>query len=131
MLLSLFTSIYSGTGATPADDFRAAFPEFADKTKYPDARVNMYLKLAASRVSECVWGDEQQLGIWLFTAHYLATSLAGYTGEVTTKKVGDVQVSYSSTSNRDESAGWWNATPYGRQFYSLLRLLGAGVTQLV
>lgn len=116
-------------------EFRAIFPEFAAT---PDARVQLWLNLANSRVTEPVWGDQQALGQALFTAHYLATGgvAAGggstvAAGEVTAKKVGEVQVSYSATSNRDESAGWWNSSVYGRQYWSLFRTMGVGVTQLI
>ena len=44
-------------------EFLAAFPEFSDATKYPPARIQLYLTLAASRVSECNWGDAYTLGV--------------------------------------------------------------------
>lgn len=123
---------------TPAE-FLVLFPEFGDATKYPPARIQLYLMLAASRVSACAWGDAYDLGIALFTAHYLATmgAAGGGTGggtiqgEVSSKKVGDVQVTYASTSNRDADAGWWNSTIYGRQWWDLNSLYGIGVVQLI
>jgi hypothetical protein len=123
---------------TPAE-FVILFPEFGDATKYPVPRIQLYLTLAAQRVDQYAWGDSYDLGIALFTAHYLATMASAgggtgagtVTGEMSSKKVGDVQVSYASTSNRDEGAGWWNSTIYGRQWWSLFRYCGVGVMQLI
>ena len=120
-------------------DFLAIFPEFNNPAKYPDARIQLYLTLAASRVSECAWGDAYSLGIALFTAHYLATMGAAgggtgagiVTGEKSSKKVGDVQVTYATTSNRATDAGWWNSTIYGQQWWDLNSLYGIGVVQLI
>jgi hypothetical protein len=117
-------------------EFLAIFPEFNDPGKYPPARIQLYLTLAASRVSECAWGDSYDLGIALFTAHYLATfGRAGTggvtTGEMSSKKVGDVQVNYATTSNRAEGSGWWNSTIYGQQWWDLFASCGGSVTQLI
>lgn len=123
---------------TPAE-FLILFPEFGDPIKYPPARIQLYLTLAATRVGACGWGDAYDLGIALFTAHYLATGGAGgasggagtVTGEVSSKKVGDAQITYATTSNRDADAGWWNSTLYGRQWWDLNRTCGVGVVQLI
>lgn len=120
-------------------EFLELFPEFGDATKYPPARIQLYLDLAAVRVSECAWGTAYSLGIALFTAHYLSTmgSAGGGTGggvikgEMSSKKVGDVQVTYTTTSNRATDAGWWNSTIYGRQWWDLNSLYGIGVVQLI
>lgn len=118
------------------DEFLAIFPEFDDPVKYPTSRIQLYLTLAATRVGECAWGDTYDLGIALFTAHYLATfgnaGVGGVTiGEVSSKKVGDVQVGYATTSNRDSGAGWWNGTIYGQQWWDLFSRCGGWVTQLI
>lgn len=121
------------------DEFLAIFPEFGDPVKYPRARIQMYLTLATTRVSECMWGNVYSTGLALFAAHYLATlgSASGATGagvvagEVASKKVGDVQVTYASTSNRSADAGWWNSTIYGRQWWDLFKSFGVGVVQLI
>lgn len=120
-------------------EFLVIFPEFNDSAKYPQARIQLYLTLAAARVNVCAWGDAYDLGIALFTAHYLATMGAAgggtgaglVTGEKSSKKVGDVQVTYATTSNRDNDAGWWNSTIYGRQWWDLFGLYGIGVVQLI
>jgi len=120
-------------------EFLAIFPEFNDPAKYPPARIQMYLTLAGTRVSECMWGDVYSTGLALFAAHYLATlgsavgatGAGSVTGEVASKKVGDVQVTYATTSNRSNDAGWWNSTMYGRQWWDLFSSFGAGVVQLI
>ena len=119
------------------DAFLLMFPEFDDAVKYPRPRIGMYIRMGVSRVSECAWGDDVTFGRYLFVAHFLATySSAGAggvtTGEVSSKKVGDVQVSYATTSNRDNDAGWWNGTIYGQQWWNLFLGVSCGaVTQLI
>lgn len=120
------------------DEFIAFFPEFSDAGKYPPARVNAYLQLAASRMNECFWGDSYGFGQALWAAHYLATAgMAGgggsgvVTGEVSSKKVGDVQVTYATSSDRAADAGWWNSTIYGRQWWDINSLFGVGAVQLI
>lgn len=123
---------------TPAE-FVAIFPEFSDPAQWPTARVQLYLTLAATRMNADDWGDAYTLGTALFTAHYLATggsaSSANGTGavlgEITSKKIGEVQVQRSVTSNRNADAGWWNSTGYGRQWWDLFRMFGVGVVQLI
>lgn len=117
-------------------EFLAIFPEFNDPVKYPQPRIQLYLTLAATRVSQCGWGDSYTLGLALFTAHYLASfGNAGtggvVTGEMSSKKVGDVQVGYATTSNREAGAGWWNGTIYGQQWWDLFSSCGYGLTQLI
>lgn len=122
-----------------ADEFLALFPEFDDPARYPRARVEMYLTLAATRVGACAWGTSYNLGLALFAAHYLALSGGwldqGGTGvvkaEMSSKKVGDVQVTYATTANQSMDAGWWNSTGYGRQWWDLNRLCGVAVLQLI
>lgn len=118
------------------DQFLAFFPEFSDAGKYPPARVNAYLLLASQRMSECYWGESYGFGQALFAAHYLTTTArAGASGgvsagNVTGKKVGDVQVNYG-TANQSTDAGWWNSSIYGQQWWDLQSLFGIGVVQLI
>lgn len=54
------------------DQFRTDFPEFADKTRYPDPSVNFYLGQADSLLNQDVQGDQFVYLAELFTAHYNA-----------------------------------------------------------
>lgn len=117
------------------DDFLKIFPEFSE---FPKARVEFYLDEADNQISENRFGKSTEFGKALFTAHYLAsldngqrTSAGGEAskgnissgahGAVASKTVGSVSVSYDTASTSFADAGYWNSTPYGKQFYDLLK----------
>ena len=54
------------------DEFRAAFPEFADQTSFPDAQILFWLGLAELSLDERRWGKFYPYGLMLFVAHFLA-----------------------------------------------------------
>jgi Protein of unknown function (DUF4054) len=122
--------------------FRAAFPEFGDTTVYPDSLINTWAGLATAMVVQCRWKSQWLLGVYLYIAHEVtleaqsrATATNGGTpgqnsGVPNQKAVGGVNVSYDSQSNSEKDAGWWNLTTYGKQFYRLARIFGAGAVQL-
>jgi hypothetical protein len=125
-------------------EFRAAFPQFGEDL-FPDARVVFYLALAGKRLPAERWVDMLPEGTGLFVAHYLtleraAAKAADGTGGIdvaagpvigSSKTVGGV----SKAENRAGAAatgymnaGQWNDTVYGKQFYELLLIVGAGGT---
>ena len=126
-----------------AEEFRAAFPEFSDVTKYPDAMVNSCLTWAGYYVSTSKSGhiniERRTLMIELMAAHILflrsqtvsatggtASSSGGgstVSGQVVSATIGDVSVSVVAPKNADELSYWLNQTPYGQQFLALLRML--------
>jgi hypothetical protein len=125
-------------------EFRAAFPQFTEEL-FPDARVSFYLILARKRLSPERWDDLLEEGTGLFTAHYLtleraASAGADGTGGIDaaagpvisiTKTVGGVSKSETragAAATGYISAGQWNDTIYGKQFYELALLVGAGGT---
>lgn len=124
------------------DQFRADFPEFADKTKYPDSLLQMWLTVAVSLVNPVRWMELTNLGMELVTAHHLvlaqrdqaAASVGGSPGEVkgptTSKSVDKVAVSYDAGAAALDDAGFWNLTTYGIRFLTLARCMGAGGLQL-
>ncbi|MGA4275581.1 DUF4054 domain-containing protein [Ralstonia nicotianae] len=124
------------------DQFRADFPEFADKTKYPDSLVQMWLTVAASLVNPTRWMELTNLGLELVTAHHLAlaqrdqaaAAVGGTPGEVkgptTSKSVDKVSMSYDSGAATLTDAGFWNLTTYGVRFLTIARCMGAGGLQL-
>lgn len=120
--------------------FRSAYPEF-DSLQYPDAAVLVRLKLAEKFFSEELWPDEDVRAhcIGLYAAHFLAAhgsraaggeGGAGVTGVVSSKSVDGASISYDVGSTVEQGAGFWNATPYGRELYQILRVFGAGAVQL-
>ena len=128
--------------AVTAAEFRAAFPQFTEDL-YPDARVSLCLALAARRLDPCRWDELLADGMALFTAHYLtlerAATKAGDGGMEAaagpvvsvSKTVGGVSKSENragAAATGYAEAGHWNDTVYGKQFYELMRLIGAGGT---
>ncbi len=54
-------------------DFRTAFPQFSDTTRYPDAQIQFRLNLADVLLSEKITGkDLFPYFVELFVAHYMA-----------------------------------------------------------
>ncbi|MEN6629825.1 MAG: DUF4054 domain-containing protein [Sulfuricella sp.] len=126
---------------TPAT-FRAAFPEFASTTDYPDVQINLWASVAGTMLSEDRWYDLLDTGTMLFTAHHLTigaqdqkSAAAGgapgkVSGPMTSKAVDKVSASYDSGAVTYEGAGFWNMTAYGVRFYQLAMMVGAGGIQL-
>lgn len=128
--------------------FRAAFPEFADIVKYPDATITFWQELAegvdgvGGMVIASRWKSQATKGIMLYVAHELvlaemnqASGVAGGTpggqsGPANSKTVGSVTVAYDTQQGAEKDAGWWNLTSYGKQFYRLSRIYGSGMVQL-
>lgn len=122
--------------------FRAEFPEFSDVVVYPDAQITFWATIAERQVVKCVWDDMYEFGVKLYVAHEITLAaqnkktaavggMPGTSGGVpNSKTVGGVSVSYDSTVTSEKDAGWWNLTNYGKQFYRLIKLFGAGCIQL-
>lgn len=123
--------------------FRAAFPEFGDPATYPDAQIAFWAGLAELSLDERRWGKFYPYGLMLFVAHFLALAKqneqsgqgggvpgTGGSGTISSKKVGEVQVTYSQKTGDVDGGGEWNATSYGRKYLELMRLIGHGCYQL-
>ena len=132
--------IPTSTVTTPAD-FRIAFPEFADTTKYPDATVQTLINVGSVLVRPERWMNLTAFGVGLFTAHMLAmqqmamNSAGGASGGgvpgsnvglVTSKSVSKVSVGRDQGSTAMEGGGPWNYTVYGQQFLWYSNLFGTG-----
>lgn len=123
-------------------DFRAEFPEFADETVYPDSQLTFWASIAELMIRKCIWLDMFTFGVKLYVAHEItlaainakASAVGGVPGVsggiASSKAVGAVNVTYDTTSSAEKDAGWWNLTNYGKQFYRLLMMFGAGCIQL-
>lgn len=125
------------------EQFRTDFPEFNDKTRYPDAAVNFYLGHADTILNQDVLGDQFVYLAELFTAHYtelrgraLAAAAAGGvnsggSGVASSKSVDKVSVSYDNAGIINADAGFWNKTGYGQEFFWWWSMFGAGGRQLL
>lgn len=119
-------------------NFRAIFPEFADRNKYLSAAVQFWLTNAQAQINLAAWGNSYSEGVYLYTAHQLAVAgSAGKSGgagpasgPIASKAVGSVSVSYDTSSTSESDAGFWNLTNYGKRYYRLVRMFGAGPIQL-
>ena len=109
-------------------DFRVRFPEFANDTTYPDARVQLFLDDAALCVNEPIYGDMYNIAICYLAAHELflgtqtATSSANAQklGPVSSKAAGGVKVD-RAVSAIDLSSGdaYYLQTQYGIKFLNI------------
>lgn len=122
--------------------FRAAFPEFADIVRYPDAQLDFWATFATAQVNVCRWKTQAPLGVMLYVAHEItlaaqnqkAASIGGVPGQVSgpanSKTVGSVTVGYDTQQTAERDGGYWNLTIYGKQFLRLARIFGSGVVQV-
>ncbi len=127
---------------TPAE-FRAICPEFADPAKFPDAQVQFWLTAAENQCDPSRWGNQLDMGIMFLTAHRLTLAAAAAqktdgTGGMDaaagaviseSKSVGGVSKSIGragAASTGDPNAGQYNDTSYGKQYWDMVRTIGAG-----
>ena len=127
-------------------EFRDAFPQFSEEL-FPAGRVQFFLTLASKSLSADRWDDLLPEGTFLYVAHYLTLEaealkakdgtggMHAAAGPVVSesKTVGGVSVAKGKAGPAATgylSGGQWNDTSYGKQFYSLLLLIGAGGLQV-
>lgn len=122
--------------------FRTLFPEFADIARYTDSLIDGWIAIATLSVNPCRWLQQTNLGIGLYVAHEItieannirAANNGGtpgtFAGIANNKTVGSVTVGYDTTSTAEKDAGYWNTTTYGKKYYRLVRIFGAGCVQL-
>src|SRR5580704_8401670 len=106
--------------------------------------VNFWVAFITQNVTCNVWKSSWTVGVSLYLAHVLTLAAGnvqtaanggnpgGQGGIATAKTVGSVSVQYDAqtTSYDPKNAAYWNLTTYGKQFYSLVRIFGAGAVQL-
>lgn len=126
--------------------FRSHFPEFADDTVYPDARVQLFLDTGSVMLNPHRWGYYLPLGVELFTAHMLAlgqyaanramgggqNAVPGIaSGLMSNKSVSKVSVGYDVNVTAMKDAGPWNYTIYGQQLYWWMGVVGTGGVEML
>lgn len=129
--------------AVTVSSFRGIFPEFADTTTYPDARITFFLTEATLRLLPNVWSELLDTGVAYLVAHRLALSGGSMTsgsngqtstsarppGLITSASEGSVSVSFDVSASAIEGAGDLNLTVYGREFASLAASISVGALQ--
>lgn len=127
--------------AVTVSDFRAAFPAFANTTRYATPMVTLWLNYVNKTLDAGRWGDLLDMGTMLALAHFLTVEMKaastaqnggspGGVGLLTSKSADGVSASYDVSSVTEEGAGFWNATSYGTRYYRMARMVGAGPIQL-
>jgi len=102
-------------------EFRTIFSEFVAQS---DARVQYYMDLAELQVGKIVFGNSYAQAVYLLTAHSLTMMdpSRAQNGEKASEKVGDLAVSYSTSSGKSLDAEL-NQTQYGKQFIQMRNAL--------
>lgn len=128
--------------AITVSQFRTDFTEFANTTNYPDALINLWLGVAAARLTGPNWGTLLDIGTELFVAHYVSlayrnrqTAAVGgipgaQQGPVSSSQA-EISVSYDIHASTLEGEGHWNLTVYGTQFMELVKIVGVAVIQIM
>ena len=128
-------------GVTPGL-FRAAFPEFANTTAFPDASVNFWLGLGQSLLPHDRLTNMLDLATMLFIAHNLTVqaqaSAAAANGAppgmsrglISSEAGPGVSVAFDTSSGIPINAGHWALTTYGTRFLQLIRNRGRGPIQI-
>jgi hypothetical protein len=119
---------------TPAD-FKARFPEFGS---VPDSRVQFWLDDAVLEVGESAWGELYEKGVFLLAAHLLSLDQinqdedgsGGVTGNVNSRSVGDVSVSFAKATSDSSSDDWYLQTSYGSEYLRLKKRVGMGIVAI-
>lgn len=131
--------------------FRSTFPEFADTEVYTTTLITFWANVAEQQVNNRRWPVKLgpsgvsmwQTGVYLYVAHEITlevqnqrTSRVGGApgttngGIATSKTVGGATVQYDAQTTTEKDAGYWNLTTYGKQFFRLTQMFGAGCVQL-
>lgn len=117
------------------DAFRAAFPAFADATKYPTGTLQAYWDAAILYISNegdygRLTGDARARAIYLLLAHmvFLADAIAsgGAGGVVQSSTIDKVSVTLVAPPIKSAFDFWLNQSPYGMQLLALLDIKSTG-----
>lgn len=116
------------------EEFRAAFPELADTTTYPDAVLQRWLTMAEAYISTRNYRVKPAVRVLMIElmAMHLMTLFASMGGSgaiggestaggtITSATVGSVSVSLQAPIATDAYAQWIQSTPYGKALWALM-----------
>ena len=113
-------------------DFRNIFKEYEDTGKYPDALIESYIEQAGCYCSTLNYGilngKCRKLAIELMAAHLFSldnlveSESDSENGIVTSATIDQVNVNFAPPPLGDNDSAWWyNQTPYGRRYRNLLK----------
>ena len=135
-----------GGGDTPVtlNDFLEIYPQFGT-IAIPEAYLQMILDNANAAIQSARWHSLRKQAVCLYVAHFatlylktLADASASPTaiarkgdgsGNVTSKSVGGVSVSYGSAEGSPDLTGYgaWKETEFGQQLATFARMVGVGM----
>lgn len=124
--------------ATDVATFKIRFPEFADDTEYPNARVQLFLDDAANSymgTDEGRWAGKYDYAQAYLAAHLLTIGTSAEAGDssvksgpVSSKTAGGVSVSRVVVAkDRSDLDDFYMATTYGQQFLNIRNTCFVGV----
>lgn len=112
-------------------EFRILYPEFADKTKYPDAVLEDTLELATCYISTRNYGvlhdKRRKRAIYLLMAHLqtLKDMIAKGKTQVTVTSgasIDKVNITLAMPPMDTQSQWWFNISTYGSSLWTLLEV---------
>lgn len=100
------------------EQFREIFSEF---NSISNTKVNYYMDLAKGKVGKNAFGDCYAQAVYLMTAHDLVMSNPdrASSAEKASEKVGDLAISYNTSTTGDDLDAYLRQTQYGNQFLNL------------
>ena len=115
-------------------EFRLAFPEFADTTKYPDAYIQRFITMASrfiTKDSGRIKDDVRVLALEYMTGHLITLSAVDGKGNaqgdgssaggvLLSAHIESVSVAYQSAIANSMFEQWIQSTPYGKMYWALL-----------
>jgi len=123
---------------TTVAEFRTRFPEFADDTVYPDARVQLFLDDSVTLymgTDENRWCGKYDIAQAYLAAHLLTVATATEAGDsnsksgtISSKTAGGVSLSYATVAkDRTDNDQFLSSTGYGQQFLIIRNSCFVGV----
>ena len=114
-------------------ELKAAFPEFSDSTKYPDAYVQRFITMATmyiSTVSGVIRDDVRVLAIEYMACHLMTLSAVDGAGNaqgdgngggiLASAHIESVSVAFQGVIANNSFEQWIQSTPYGKMLWALL-----------
>lgn len=116
------------------EDFRAAFPEFSDETKYPTQYITRFLTQAQLYISNQNYRIKPEvriLAIEYMTGHLITLAAQDGAGNANAgadtagstiigSTVDNVSVSLQAPMAKNAFEQWVQTTPYGKQYWALM-----------
>lgn len=113
--------------------FYEIFPEFEDVVAYPGSVVQFWIDFSNKMINSDAWKTLTPNGQALLAAHMI--SLSAMNGQIQGLDTGQNAdgLSYSTdvSSIAIAGAGHYNQTLYGNQYKMLIRIVGAGCTNVI